>query len=62
MLSMYGSIMGGSGQVKVTANGDLNRAMGVAPHSDRQMAYADGENNFQKNPQTDMELNNKIKT
>jgi len=31
ILTMYGSIMGGSGQVKVTENGDLNKAMGVAP-------------------------------
>lgn len=30
-LTMYGSIMGGSGQVKVTQGGDLNKAMGVAP-------------------------------
>lgn len=28
---MYGSIKGGSGQVKVTQNGDINKAMGVAP-------------------------------
>jgi len=34
-LSMYGSIMGGSGQVKFTANGDLNKAIGVAPHTPR---------------------------
>ena len=33
MLTMYGSIKGGSGQVKVTANGDINKAMGVAPVS-----------------------------
>jgi hypothetical protein len=25
---MYGSIQGGSGQVKVTENGDLNKTMG----------------------------------
>lgn len=31
ILAMYGSIMGGSGQVKFTENGDLNQAMGVAP-------------------------------
>jgi hypothetical protein len=31
ILTMYGSIQGGSGQVKVTENGDLNKAMGVAP-------------------------------
>ena len=31
ILTMYGSIQGGSGQVKVTANGDLNKTMGVAP-------------------------------
>lgn len=31
ILTMYGSIKGGSGQVKVTANGDINKAMGVAP-------------------------------
>lgn len=31
ILTMYGSIKGGSGQVKVTENGDLNKAMGVAP-------------------------------
>ncbi len=40
ILTTYGSIMGGSGQIKVTADGDLNRAMGVAPHSDRGAAYA----------------------
>jgi len=28
---MYGSIQGGSGQVKVTSNGDINKAIGVAP-------------------------------
>jgi len=28
-LTMYGSIMGGTGQVKVTENGSLNKAMGV---------------------------------
>lgn len=28
---MYGSIMGGSGQIKITENGDVNKAMGVAP-------------------------------
>jgi hypothetical protein len=31
VLTMYGSIMGGSGQIKVTQNGDINKAMGVAP-------------------------------
>lgn len=31
ILTMYGSIKGGSGQVKVTANGDINKAIGVAP-------------------------------
>lgn len=61
ILSMYGSIMGGSGQVKVTANGDLNKAIGVAPHSDRQMAYPDGNPNQHNNPQTDIELNNGIR-
>jgi len=29
-LTMYGSIMGGTGQVKVTQDGSLNQAMGVA--------------------------------
>lgn len=29
VLTMYGSIMGGTGQVKVTRNGNLNNAMGV---------------------------------
>jgi len=28
---MYGSIKGGSGQVKITENGDITKAMGVAP-------------------------------
>jgi hypothetical protein len=32
---MYGSVMGGSGQVKFTANGDINKAIGVAPHTPR---------------------------
>ena len=31
ILTRYGSIQGGSGQVKVTENGDLNKAMGIAP-------------------------------
>ena len=30
ILTMYGSIMGGTGQVKVTRNGNINAAMGVA--------------------------------
>lgn len=30
VLTMYGSIMGGTGQVKVTREGNLNSAMGVA--------------------------------
>jgi hypothetical protein len=30
VLTLYGSIMGGTGQVKVTRNGNLNAAMGVA--------------------------------
>ena len=30
LLTMYGSIMGGTGQVKVTRNGNLNTAIGVA--------------------------------
>jgi|JI9StandDraft_2_1071091.scaffolds.fasta_scaffold476726_2 hypothetical protein len=31
MLAMYGSIMGGSGQVRYSETGDVNKAMGVAP-------------------------------
>ena len=31
VVTMYGSVMGGSGQVKVTSNGDVNKAIGVAP-------------------------------
>lgn len=54
ILSMYGSVMGGSGQIKVTSNGDLNKAIGVAPHSDRQMSYAADPDHFAKNPQTDL--------
>lgn len=38
-LSMYGSIMGGSGQIKVTSDGDINKAIGVAPHTPRENAY-----------------------
>lgn len=30
-LTTYGTIMGGSGQIKVSQDGDLNKAMGVAP-------------------------------
>ena len=33
ILTMYGSIMGGTGQVKVTRNGNINAAMGVADTS-----------------------------
>lgn len=29
ILTMYGSIMGGTGQVKVTRDGNLNNAMGL---------------------------------
>lgn len=31
ILTMYGSIMGGSGEVKITPNVDLNQAVGGAP-------------------------------
>jgi hypothetical protein len=31
VLTMYGSIMGGSGEVKITAAIDLNQAIGGAP-------------------------------
>ena len=31
LLTMYGSIMGGSGQVKISEDNNLNQAMGVAP-------------------------------
>ena len=31
MITMYGSIMGGSGQVKVTESTDIGNAMGVVP-------------------------------
>ena len=31
IVTMYGSIMGGSGQVKYSENGDVTKAMGVAP-------------------------------
>lgn len=31
IMTMYGSIMGGSGQVKVTQNGNVNQAIGMAP-------------------------------
>lgn len=31
ILTMYGTIMGGSGQIKVGQNGNVNEAMGVAP-------------------------------
>jgi hypothetical protein len=35
ILTMYGSIKGGSGQVKVTQNGDINKAFGVAPGTEK---------------------------
>lgn len=31
VLTMYGSIQGGTGQVKVSYDGDINKTMGVAP-------------------------------
>lgn len=31
ILAMYGTIMGGSGQVRFSQEGDVNKAMGVAP-------------------------------
>jgi len=31
--------MGGSGQIKVTSDGDINKAIGVAPHTPRENAY-----------------------
>jgi len=36
LLTMYGSIMGGSGQVKYSSDGNLNKAMGVAPTQEGQ--------------------------
>lgn len=35
ILTMYGSIMGGSGKVKITENTDLHAALGVVPATDR---------------------------
>lgn len=35
VLSMYGTIMGGTGNVKITRNGDINKAVGVAPSDPR---------------------------
>ena len=35
LLTMYGSIMGGSGQVKYSEDGNLNKAMGVAPTTEK---------------------------
>jgi len=35
ILTLYGSIQGGSGQIKVSANGDINKTIGVAPKTDR---------------------------
>lgn len=31
ILAMYGTIMGGSGQMKYSESGDVNQVMGVAP-------------------------------
>lgn len=45
-LTMYGSIMGGSGQIKVTQNGDVNKAIGVAPE---QAPPTNKENTTQEN-------------
>ena len=43
ILTMYGSIMGGTGQVKVTRNGNINAAMGVADTSRQQDAEQQGQ-------------------
>lgn len=32
VLTMYGSIMGGTGQIKFSRNGDINKAMGLTSH------------------------------
>ena len=36
VLTLYGSITGGTGQVKVTRNGDINKALGVADQNNNQ--------------------------
>lgn len=38
ILSMYGSIMGGTGQVKVTRDGNINQAMGVGTPTQENLA------------------------
>jgi len=43
LLTMYGSVMGGSGQVKYSENGNLNQAMGVAPTTPTELQH-DGDN------------------
>lgn len=58
VLTMYGSIMGGTGQVKVTRDGNLNAAMGVAqtqPVDQEQNPnkyMSTGKNNSNENMQT----------
>lgn len=36
LITLYGSIMGGSGQIKYSENGNLNQAMGVAPTTEKE--------------------------
>jgi hypothetical protein len=36
---MYGSVMGGSGQVKLSKEGNINQAIGIAPNTSRMDAY-----------------------
>jgi hypothetical protein len=41
LVTMYGSIMGGSGQIKFSEGGNLNQAMGVAPTTDANEEHKD---------------------
>ncbi len=45
ILTMYGSIQGGSGQVKITENGNLNKTMGVVPTTTVEQENEEEKNN-----------------
>lgn len=55
IVTMYGSVMGGSGQVKVTSNGDVNKAIGVAPTEPLEQQEENGKPQYK--PESAQNLN-----
>ncbi len=59
---MYGSVVGGTGQVRVTRDGDINRAMGLTNRKQTEINNNNNSNNSNINGQQYNNPNNNNNT